>query len=82
MLWSVLAIVFGVTFAIGSSAGMQSDEHKAWVVSPFAPDHVYPGPTGNYATTPDAESLTYAGTSYVRDGGGGSDETGKTAPTN
>jgi len=59
VLWSVLAIVFGVTYGIGTSAEVQTSDSQAQTVQPAMSYHGYPGPSNDYATVPYPESLTY-----------------------
>lgn len=60
VLWSLLAIVFGVTYGIGTSAGMRTDDVGTRAVMSSGPDEVYPGPSSGYAITPRADSLMYS----------------------
>ena len=60
MLWSLLAIVFGVTYGIGTSAGMRTDDVGTYLVPPSGSDQAYSGPSSGYTSTPNPESLTYS----------------------
>ena len=76
VLWSVLAVVLGVTYGIGSSAGVRSEDSAAQVVAPTTRDYVYQGPSHNYATTPNPESLIYSESGSLHDASGRPVESG------
>lgn len=75
-LWSALAIVFGATYGIGTSAGMRSEDPAAQVVAPTTPEQVYPGPSHNYAITPNPEILIYSESGSLHDASGKPVESG------
>ena len=76
VLWSALAIVFGVTYGIGTSAGVRSEGSTVQTAAPIEPDFVYPGPSANYAATPNPESLMYSESGRPYDASGRPVETG------
>ena len=59
ILWSVLAIVLGVTLGIGTSAGVHTEESATHGNSTASSAQAYPGPSEDYAVTPHSESLIY-----------------------